>query len=50
MEMGNIPQDVPIMIGTNKDEGLLQSTPLYHDTEKFENFKYVYLSDFELPF
>ena len=39
MEAGDVPKDVPIMIGATTNEGLLQSTTLYHDKEKFEKFK-----------
>jgi hypothetical protein len=41
MERGDVPRNVEIMIGSNKDDGMLQSTTLYHNEEKFENFKYV---------
>ena len=40
MEAGAVPKDMPIMIGATTNEGLLQSTTLYHNKEKFENFKY----------
>lgn len=39
MERGDVPRNVEIMIGSNKDDGMLQSTTLYHNEEKFENFK-----------
>ena len=42
MEMGDIPKDVPIMIGTTKHEGLLQSITLYNNREKFEVFRYFW--------
>ena len=41
MEAGVVPKDIPIMIGATTNEGLLQSTTLYHNKEKFENFKYA---------
>ena len=39
MDAGYIAEDVPVMIGTTKDEGMIQSTTLYHDREKFGKFK-----------
>ena len=41
MEAGDVPKDIPIMIGVTTNEGMLQSSTLFHNKERFENFKYV---------
>ena len=39
MDAGNIAEDVAVMIGTTKDEGMIQSTTIFHNREKFRKFK-----------
>ena len=41
MDAGNIAEDVAVMIGTTKDEGMIQSTTLFHNREKFHKLHIV---------